>query len=338
MRRCLMRFIQRCLNASIAWVPAIILLACSSDGATGPTLSGPNTVRLTSDVGDYIGAGRSYEYTGANAIINITAVEGDLSIGIAGDEGWRGEFLMPASAKRLQKGSYEFDGYPFQPASSGGFDWSGEGRGCNTIRSSVTIDGVGYEADSLVALDMRFEQHCDGTVPSLRGTVHWKAGEAPPVLGPVVPIPTSLWTPSAGSVPTSGNYVYWEVPADAPVGAKFPYLMTPSNSVITVNSTGGYIGVGASGYTSFRVDFQAMTGVSPLRVGYYPGLQRYQFHNVLKGGMDVVLDSYACNTLIGWVAIDKIAYTNGELSSIDMRFEQSCDGSPPGDGVVHWTR
>lgn len=333
-----MRFQRTHLDVYIACA-AIILSACSSDGATGPTLSGPNMIQLTSDVGDYIGGGRSYEYTGANAIINIKAVEGHLTIGVAGDEGWHSDFVMPASAKQLQKGTYQnLDGYPFQLPNAGGFDWSGEGRGCNTSRSSVTIDDVGYEADSLVALDMRFEQHCDGTVPSLRGTVHWKAGEAPPVLGPVVPIPTSLWTPSAGSVPTSGNYVYWEVPASAPVGAKFPYLMTPSNSVITVSSTGGYIGVGASGYTSFRIDFQAMVGVSPLRVGYYPGLQRYLFHNVTKGGMDVVLDSYGCNTLLGWVAIDKIAYTNGELTAIDMRFEQSCDGSPPGDGVVHWTR
>ena len=316
----------------------LLSLACGSDGAVGPTLSGPSKVVLTSDAGDYIGGGRSYEYTKSVAIIGITAVGGHLKISVAGDEGWSANFMMPQASTRLQKGSYQnLSRFPFHDPAIGGFEWSGQGRGCNSSASSVVVEDVAYEGTTVVSLDLRFEQRCDGSSSALRGTIHWKAAEETPTSGPVLPIPSTLWTPTPGSVPASGNYVYWEVPAAAPVGAKFPYLMTPEYHTINVASTAGVLTVGVSGPTGFRLDFEAMSAVTSLKVGYYPGLQRRYNHNRLKGGLEVVLDGMGCNALLGWVAIDRVEYTNGRLSAIDIRFEQACDGEAPGNGKVHWT-
>jgi hypothetical protein len=316
----------------------LLAAACASDASVGPTLSGPSRVLLTSDAGDYIGAGRTYEYTKTTAIIGVTAVGGHLTISVAGDEGWHADFVMPQASARVQKGTYgNLARFPFHDPAAGGFDWSGEGRGCNTSASTVVVEDVAYEDAAVVSLDLRFEQRCDGSSSALRGTIHWKEAEETVAPGPVVPIPGTLWTPTPGSVPASGNFVYWEVPASAPVGAKFPYLMTPEYNTINVSSTGGFITVGVSGAASFRLEFEAMTGVNQLKVGYYPGLQRYPFHNTLKGGLDIAHDGYGCNTLTGWVAIDRVDYTNGRLAAIEMRFERTCDGGAPGNGKVHWT-
>jgi hypothetical protein len=55
----------------------------------------------------------------------------------------------------------------------GGFSWSGDGHGCNTSESWVAIDKVTYSNGQLIALDARFEQHCEMYTPALRGVIHW---------------------------------------------------------------------------------------------------------------------------------------------------------------------
>jgi len=329
---------SRTLGTPVLLLALSLVTSCGGDGPAAPVLSGPNTIRLVSDAGDWIGGGKSYEYTAANAKFVISATGNHLQISVVGDEGWHSDLVLPSTLTQLQKGTFQnLDSYPFFDPAEGGFDWSGEGRGCNTSRSWVAIDNIAYAGTTLVALDLRFEQHCDGNTPALRGTVHWDAAEPTPTYGPVVPVPTTLWRPPSSSLPASGNYVYWEKPADAPVGAKFPYLWTPQYSTITVSATNGLLQLSASGQAGMRMDFQTMTGVNAIRVGYYAGLQRYLNHNPLKGGMDVVVDGYGCNALLGWVAIDRVEYTLGRLSALDLRFEQACEGQAATNGAVHWT-
>ena len=35
------------------------------------------------------------------------------------------------------------------------------------------VDAVTYVGDTLTAIDLRFEQHCEGHAPALRGEIHW---------------------------------------------------------------------------------------------------------------------------------------------------------------------
>jgi len=47
------------------------------------------------------------------------------------------------------------------------------GRGCNTLTGWFVVDSVTYNEIALTAIDLRFEQHCEGDLPALHGEIHW---------------------------------------------------------------------------------------------------------------------------------------------------------------------
>jgi hypothetical protein len=55
----------------------------------------------------------------------------------------------------------------------GGFRWAGHGRGCNGFTGWFVVDQISHTNGVLTALDLRFEQHCDGQPPALHGKIHW---------------------------------------------------------------------------------------------------------------------------------------------------------------------
>ena len=316
------------------------LVACGDSG-TGPTPPEPppNRVRLQSDADDYIGQGRTYEYTPASAALTVTATGGRLSVHIDGDESWFGEFQMPATATRIEAGTYaNLARYPFHDPSRGGLSWSGEGRGCNTLTGSFTVDTVRYAGDTLTAIDLSFEQHCEGGAPALRGTIHWRRNNSTAPPGPQA-IPANLWRPPAGSVPASGDYVFLQSDAGDFIGQGSTYTYTEANSTISVTATGGLLTVGVSGAEHWSGDFRVMSALSRLERGYYPNLQRYPFHNPVRGGLSWTGEGRGCNTLLGWFAIDRVTYSGNTLTGIDLRFEQRCEGGTAAlRGAIRWDR
>jgi hypothetical protein len=77
----------------------------------------------------------------------------------------------------LQPGYYaNLERYPFHNPANGGLDWIGEGRGCNTLTGWFAVDSVTYNSGTLSAIDLRFEQHCEGGPAALHGQIHWTAG------------------------------------------------------------------------------------------------------------------------------------------------------------------
>jgi hypothetical protein len=80
-----------------------------------------------------------------------------------------------------------------------------------------------------------------------------------------------------------------------------------------------------------------MNTLTQLQPGYYPGLQRYPFHNPALGGLDWYGQGRGCNTLQGWFVVDSVTYIGGALAAIDLRFEQHCQGITPAlHGAIHW--
>ena len=79
-----------------------------------------------------------------------------------------------------------------------------------------------------------------------------------------------------------------------------------------------------------------MNTLSRLEVGYYGDLQRYPFHNPVKGGLSWSGEGRGCNTLTGWFVVDSLTYDGNTLTAIDLRFQQHCDGGPALNGAVHW--
>jgi hypothetical protein len=309
------------------WQPA-----ASSTPATG------NYIYLESDSGDVIGGGRSYLYTQVNAQLSFHIENSLVNVRVTGDQNWTGAFQIMSSINRLQTGYYgSLMSYPSYNPTKGGFDWSGQGWSCGTAQSWVVVDNIVFAGDSATALDLRFEQHCQGATPALHGKIHWVAGDTTSPLGPTLPIPVGLWQAPAGSVPTSGNYVYLQSDAGDYIGQGQTNLYAGTAAPISASYSSGDLKVVVGNNLEWTGDFAHMVGLSQMQVGYYSGLQRYPFQNPAKGGLSWYGQGRGCNTLQGWFAIDRITYANGMLSSVDLRFEQHCEGGAPAlHGQVHW--
>ncbi|MFG6467621.1 hypothetical protein [Roseateles sp. BYS87W] len=299
---------------------------------------GQSVITLQSDGGDFIGAGRSYFYTRANANLTVRAVDNRLLVQVTGDDYWYGNFQLPDGTPQVQPGSFSgLKRYPFHNPTAGGLDWTGNGRGCNELTGSFTITSATYVAGALSAVEMNFEQHCEGAGPALRGQIKWYASDTTTPPGPVNPPPANLWAPAAGSTPASGNYVYLQSDTGDFIGNGRRYTYTQADAVLTVNVAGGGVSVNVSGDQGWSGSFQAMQGLAQLQPGYYGNLQRSGFANPTRGGLDWGGEARGCNTLTGWFVVDRVSWVNGALAALDLRFEQHCEGATPAlRGKVHW--
>lgn len=295
-------------------------------------------VTLQSDSGDYIGLGQSHSYSSANAQITVTSSGSTLHVGIDGDERWTGDFAEPSGLAALQPGTYpNLTRFDFRTAAVGGIDWSGEARGCNMVAGTVTIDKATYSGATLTGIDLRFEQHCEGGTPALRGQIHWLASDTSTAPGPVDPAPTSLWRAPAGTTPATGNYVYLQSDAGDYIGHGATTTYTQADAVLTTTLSGTHLSVGVASNDQWSGDFQGMNSVTQLQPGYYAGLRRYALFNPATGGLEWYGNGVGCNTLTGWFTIDNITVTAGVLTAVDLRFEQHCEGATAAlHGQIHW--
>lgn len=297
-----------------------------------------NYVYLQGTGGDYIVGNRSYLYTQADSAFTMTASGNYLSARVAGDQDWSGDFKQSGSNTQLAPGYYgDLTRYPFQNSGAGGVSWTGEGRGCNTVKGWFVVDKVRYNGSALAAIDLRFEQRCEGGSSALHGQIHWDASDATGVPGPVLPVPAALWSPTASA--PAGNYVYLESTPGDYIGGGQTYLYTPATGTsVSVSGNRFSVAVPYGSNTAYwDADFVGMNSLSELKPGYYGGLQRYPFHNAVKGGMNWSGSGRGCNTLTGWFVIDSITYVNGNAKTLDARFEQHCEGGASAlRGKIHW--
>lgn len=296
-----------------------------------------NYVYVEGDANDYIVGGRSYLYTDKDALLKFSNGAASVDVRVDGDENWTGNFVLPAAKTRLEPGVYtNLTRWPFHVPAVGGLSWSGEGRGCNVLTGWIAVDYVHYIGNALDMLDLRFEQHCEGGVSAMRGQMHWVAKDKTSAPGPSA-IPADLWQPLAGSTPASGTYVYLQSSLGDYIGGGKTYTYTPATSPdLRIDVSGNTLKVNVAGWTA---DFVGMQNLSQLAQGYYPGVQRFPFHNPVKGGMDWSGNGRGCNTLTGWFSIDKLTFVTGNLVALDARFEQHCEGGSSAlRGKIHYER
>jgi hypothetical protein len=298
-----------------------------------PVPAAGNYVYLQGESGDYIVGNNVLTYTQADAILTLTAGEGELAIDVDGDEQWQGHFAAMFGVDTLQVGYYgRLQRWPFHNPARGGLDWSGDGRGCNEEGGWFAIDSVTYDGTTLTAIDLRFEQHCEYMAPALHGQIHWRADDPTMPPGPATP-PNGLWDAPDGSTPSDRNYVYL-VREESTAGSSESWLYTQADSVMDVMSSAGYLAIDVEGETGWSGYFQTMRGVDSLVPGYYGDLGEYPFHNPVKGGVRVGL---GCYEPAAWVVIDSTTYEAGTLTAIDLRFEEVCVGGTLSlHGKVHW--
>jgi hypothetical protein len=135
----------------------------------------PTFISLQSDPGDWVGAGVTYHYTQADAVITVDADARTFNLQVAGEESWWTSVQVPDTLTELTPGTYaNVTRYPFNDPGEGGLTFWGEGRACNTLTGWFAIDDVRYAGATLTAIDLRFEQHYEGSASALHGAVHWR--------------------------------------------------------------------------------------------------------------------------------------------------------------------
>lgn len=149
----------------------------------GATPDSGNYVYLESEPGDFIGQGQTHLFTESDVQISVSESGGLLSVTILGpsiqvigvpDFRWDGFFRTMEVLEQLQPGYYgNLMRYPFNNPVKGGLDWSGVGRGSNTLTGWFVVDNAIYDLGVLMAVDLRFEQHSEGAAPALHGKIHW---------------------------------------------------------------------------------------------------------------------------------------------------------------------
>ncbi len=301
----------------------------------GATPAAGNYVYLQSDSGDFVGGGLTTTNTNVDSLIKMSSNGLTISAVVNGNQNWTGGFRLPSAAVTLQAGYFkDLTRTPFADPAVGGIEWTGDGRGCNNIKGWVVIDKIVLSSGALQSIDMRFEQSCDSG-PLLHGKIHWSSADTSTPPGPVAPPPVNLWKPPVSFVPPLGNYVYLVSDVGDWIGGGRTELLTPNNSTIemTTDLTAA-MRIKVGGWTG---DFHGMIGLTQLQPGYYADLQRYPFHNKAKGGLNWSGNGRGCNTLKGWFVVDKVTYVMGQMTAIDLRFEQHCEGGTTAQrGVIHW--
>lgn len=191
---------NRCLRTTVS---AVLLTAATAAGgllSAGPAAAQTVTsgsLSMTSDEGDYIGQGQSYAYsTQAGDRLDVYGNESGqvVSVAVNGANGdWWYLDLAAPSGQSLAPGVYaNATRYPFNEPNEPGLSVSGNGRGCNVLTGSFTVNEVAFGPQGYVqALDATFEQHCEGMDPALRGRIR--------IDNPEPPAPLELGLDVAGS-------------------------------------------------------------------------------------------------------------------------------------------
>jgi hypothetical protein len=142
---------------------------------------------FVSEPGDFIGMGQSLTVTpadGAAFTAQVSQDGGQIAITVFPPNTFWFVHLAAPAGQPLAPGSYESaTRWPFQSPSEPGLDFSGDGRGCNTLTGRFEVLEAVYGPLGFVErFHARFEQHCEGAEPALFGEVKIVSPPPPPVL------------------------------------------------------------------------------------------------------------------------------------------------------------
>ena len=166
------------------WVTAVVLALGASAASAQPLEA---SLSLVSDPGDYIGGGQSHYYTLDTAAITTRSGQNGGYFGLTVfpfDGGWWYLDLAAPAGSQLVPGAYEGAvRWPFQGPGQPGVSITGNGAGCNTVTGRFDVLEVVFGPNGYIErFRARFEQHCEGAAPALRGEVVVVNPPPPPAL------------------------------------------------------------------------------------------------------------------------------------------------------------
>ncbi|MFP5261881.1 MAG: Ig domain-containing protein [Blastocatellia bacterium] len=140
---------------------------------------------LSSEPGDYVGQGKSYSYAEGDGKYEVflrdlshDGVIDDVIFSFNSADSWYLEFETSKAGTPLEQGFYDnAQRASFAEPNHPGFSVSGVGRGCNELTGSFTILDIEIDSSGaeprMVSFAALFEQHCEGTKPSLTGHIYY---------------------------------------------------------------------------------------------------------------------------------------------------------------------
>lgn len=284
-----------------------------------------NFVYLESDAGDAVGGGGKFVYTQADSSIAFEYWNGQYQFRVGHPQmQWTG---VIAANDSLRKGFYG-DAMVLEQRVSPrpGIWWSTLGRECDAVEAWFVVDSIAWDS-GLATIQFRFEQKCAGATGALRGKVRWTRATVRPT--PITPAPADLWRPSASAVPSEGSYLYLEGEAGEWVsggGSKLFRAQDGTLDIVKYGASGFYSVVAKSGLESWNGNLIGING-SAVRAGYYPGVQKSPYHDLMIGAMEWTHNLRGCGLVNGWFVVDNVEYIDDLIVYLELRFEQRCDAS-----------
>jgi hypothetical protein len=277
--------------------------------------TGSTSFAYTSAAGDYIGQGQSETFTpSADVTVTVSGNQTHLSVDAhsADYSSWWSVGLSAGSGHTLEPGTYpgaERDS--FKTGRSPGLDASGDGRGCNEVYGSFTVNQIGFDASGALNLaDVTFVQHCESsTSPAFKGTIHLNQ------------LPLSYH-----QVSDTGDYIG--------LGQTKTYLN--STSLISVQGTASAASLSISGLRDWWFGSIAAPQGSNFVVG--KTYQTSRFGDATLAALDISGDGRGCNSSTGTLTIKKLQLSaSGEITNLSAVFEQHCEGGTPAlHGTLHY--
>ncbi|MDQ3822673.1 MAG: hypothetical protein M3321_05475 [Actinomycetota bacterium] len=209
-------------------VLAAAALSCVAPGAAqADTTALSGSLTMTSDPGDWVGAGASYAYATPESSFRLRGdarfYDGNyvrVSLTGPGGDWWYLNFQAPTGQRLTPGVTYDGAIRGIQsappPGPSPRMDVYGNGRGCNTLTGSFTVHDVVYGPYGyLQDLHLSFEQHCEGAEAALRGEVDVTGPAGPPAQAVAVTIDPSGTAQRPGGAAVVHGTISCAVPTEA---------------------------------------------------------------------------------------------------------------------------
>ena len=122
--------------------------------------------------GDFVSPGLNLLIPQDGTFTAARNFDNGVSVSVSAFDRWMLDFAAADNAA-LTKGVYaNAQRYPFQAPGFSGLDIGGAGRGCNTLTGNFNVLQATYDiAGNVKSFAADFEQHCEGGVPALLGSI-----------------------------------------------------------------------------------------------------------------------------------------------------------------------
>lgn len=133
----------------------------------------PLSLTLRSDVADWVGQGVSKVYENHSSTFSLRQDPAWLSYSASGNrDSWSARIAPPTGTSFVAGRTYaiaRFAGVGFA-----GFDFSGNGRGCNQTSGTLTVHAITRDTAGVIkGLHASFVQKCDNSLGALTGTIRY---------------------------------------------------------------------------------------------------------------------------------------------------------------------